>query len=122
VPTVISIVISALIAMRVTCRCRIVFGIGVHRSPRRPSQNWFAFLFVPTASCHKKGVAHHDEQSVRHANSSLRDAYIFDALLHVGLGLGWTWVGHRDGLTCLFARLVGSSGLEWVSLGMGLEL
>jgi hypothetical protein len=114
VPTVISIVISALIAMRVTCRCRSVFGIGVHRSPRRPSQNWFAFLFVPTASCHKKGVAHHDEQIVRHANSSLRDAYFSTephvghvcatSLLHVGrVGvelLVWTWAGHRDGLTC----------------------
>jgi hypothetical protein len=64
--------------------------------------------------CHKKGVAHHGEQSVRHANSSLRDAYFSTephvghvcttSLLHVGrVGvelLVWTWVGHRDGLTC----------------------
>ena len=86
--------------------------------------------------CHKKGVAHHGEQIVRHANSSLRDACFSTephvgcvratSLLHVGtVGvelLVWTWVGHCEGLTCLFARLVGSSGLGWVSLGMGLGL
>jgi hypothetical protein len=54
--------------------------------------------------CHKQGVAHHVEQSVRHANSSLRDAYfstephvghvLVTSLLHVvwncwfGIGLG----------------------------------
>jgi hypothetical protein len=46
--------------------------------------------------CHKKGVAHHGEQ-----------------IVHVCLV--WTWVGHREGLTGLFAGLVGSSGLKRVS-------
>jgi hypothetical protein len=106
-----------------------------HWSPQEPkapfssdiepqsSQHWFAFLFAPKAWCHKKGVAHHGEQIGRHANSSLRDAYFSTephvrhvlaiSLLHVCLV--WTWVGHREGLTGLFAGLVGSSGLKRVS-------
>jgi hypothetical protein len=39
--------------------------------------------------CHKKGVAHHGEQSVRHANSSLRDAYFSTRCCMLDLG----WVG-----------------------------
>ncbi len=78
--------------------------------------------------CHKKGLAHHGEQIVRHANSSLRDAYfstephvshvLATSLLHMGtIGvelLVWTRVRHREGVDLFVCRF---GWLFWLGIG-----